>query len=98
VIHQTQTSAKPGFLHRRQHRLHFGAGQNHRQGLRFGNAQFLEDRPLFALEALHVEAQQRVLGPLHQRRRVMLFLAQEQEILAKLVFVQRGGIALEMLG
>ena len=66
--------------------------------MRLGDADFVEDSPGGAFEALEEEAAQGELGGLHGGGFVVLVLAQEQEVLANLVFAERGRIALEMLG
>ena len=50
------------------------------------------------LEAFAEEAAKGKLGHLHGAGGVVLVLAQEQEVLAELIFGERGRIALEVLG
>jgi len=63
-----------------------------------GDAQLAKDGPASDLEALDIEAEQSVFSHLHGAAGVMLVLAQEQEVLAQLIFGERGRVALKVLG
>ena len=98
VVHETQAGAEARLAHGGQDALDLRAGQHHGQHLRLGDAHFPEDGPAGDLEALDVEAEQRVFGHLHRAAGVVLVLAQEQEILPELILGEGGRVALEMLG
>jgi hypothetical protein len=98
MVHQSEDGAKARFAHRTQQGLDFGASQNDGQHFGFGDAHFLEHSLAGDLDAIQIEGQQRVLGCLHGSGLVVLVLAQEQEVLAQLVFGERGRVALEVLG
>ena len=98
MIHEAQAGAEAGLAHGLEQGLHLGPGQDHGQDLRFGDADFPKHGPAGDLEALHVEAPQRILGRLHGAALVVLVLAQEQEVLAHLVLGEGGRITLDVLG
>ena len=98
VVHEAQASAEARLAHGGQEAFHFRARQHDGQHLRLGHAHLPEDGPAGDLEALDVEAEQRVFSHLHRAAGVVLVLAQEQEVLPELVFREGGRIALEMLG
>jgi hypothetical protein len=58
VIHQPETGREAGFAHSTEQSLHFGTGKNHRQDLRFGDAQFGKNSPVGVLEAVLKKAAQ----------------------------------------
>jgi len=78
--------------------LDLAARQREGQHLWFGNPHFFEQRPAGDLDAIQVEAQQRVFGHLHRAAGVMFVLAQEEEILPDLVLGERGRVARKVFG
>ena len=97
MVHEAQAGTEARFAHRRQNALDLRAGQDDGQDLGCGDAQFAKDGPAGDLKALDKEAKQRVFGHFHGFGRVVLVLAQKQEVMAKLVFGQSGRVALEVL-
>jgi hypothetical protein len=97
VVHQAQAGTEARFAHGGQNALDLSTGQDDGQHLGLSNAQLAKDGPASDLEALDKKAEQRIFGHLHGAAGVTFVLAQEQEVLAQLVFGERGRVALKVL-
>ena len=81
-----------------QHGGDFLPGKHKGQDQRFGDADFGEDRPVRDAMAIDEEGAQAELGRLHGGTGVVLFLAEEEELLAQLILGESEGVAAEMFG
>ena len=97
VINQAQTDPEAGLTQEPEGMLHLLAGEDQRQGRAPPDDQFGKDLPV-AAQMFAKEELKRGLADGHGRAGEVLVLAQEQEVLAQLIFRQRGRVALEMIG